>query len=172
MSSKSRFWNQYNNWEEAEQAWDEKAKDLSHAHPLKSLKVLPKMPGMTPDTKRGIRRKALKYMIQYDEGGGIRKHVVKHPLKYAFNYLKSVSKKNSYHRDQDFFFYGLKDEREFLELLNDPHSLFVLGFSYCHKPFECPSGRFTDQCMHDSTHPVCGQCFNWEMHAQCSYEKL
>jgi hypothetical protein len=35
----------------------------------------------------------------------------------------------------------------------------VVGFSYCHKPLECPSGRFTDQCIHDETHPVCGQCF-------------
>ena len=34
-----------------------------------------------------------------------------------------------------------------------------MGFSYCHKPFECPSGRFSDQCIHDPAHPVCGQCF-------------
>jgi len=35
----------------------------------------------------------------------------------------------------------------------------VVGFSYCHKPFECPSGRFSDACIHDPEHPVCRQCF-------------
>jgi hypothetical protein len=34
-----------------------------------------------------------------------------------------------------------------------------VGFSYCHKPFECPSGRFTPKCIHDASNPVCRQCF-------------
>ena len=37
--------------------------------------------------------------------------------------------------------------------------MLVLGFSYCHKPFECPSGRFTDACIHDQENLVCQQCF-------------
>ena len=35
----------------------------------------------------------------------------------------------------------------------------MIGFSYCHKPFECPAGRFTDACVRDLDSPVCGQCF-------------
>ena len=62
-------------------------------------------------------------------------------------------------RDGDFFLYGLTDTKSFTEKLGHEDSVLVIGFSYCHKPFECPSGRFTDQCVHDAEHPVCGQCF-------------
>lgn len=35
----------------------------------------------------------------------------------------------------------------------------MIGFSYCHKPFECPSKRFTQDCIHDLNNLVCGQYF-------------
>ena len=47
---------------------------------------------------------------------------------------------------------------EFKKVASIPDTLFVIGFSYCHKPFECPSGRFTAECIHPN-HPVCSQCF-------------
>ena len=158
MSSKSRFWNHYHSWEEAEEAWDEKAKRFSYSHPIKSLKNLPNIPGITDKTKKNLKFKSFKYMIQNDTGV-LKKNIMKHPFKYGFNYLKSVLQKETYRKDQDFFFYNLKDEKEFTTLINSPDTLFVLGFSYCHKPFECPSGRFTDQCIHESNNPVCSQCF-------------
>jgi hypothetical protein len=43
--------------------------------------------------------------------------------------------------------------------LEQPNAVLVVGFSYCHKPFECPEGRFTDRCSHAPDSPVCGQCF-------------
>lgn len=68
-------------------------------------------------------------------------------------------KKKPYLREGDFFYYGVKTEKEFKQLLKDPKTLLVLGFSYCHKPFECPSGRFTDACIHDQENLACQQCF-------------
>ncbi len=49
--------------------------------------------------------------------------------------------------------------KEFEQLLQSENTLLVVGFSYCHKPFECPSGRFTDQCQADPSNPVCRQCY-------------
>ena len=158
-SSKYRFWSNFNTWEEAENAWEERAKKYSNQTPLKGLKKLPSMPGISPSTKKNIRWKAFKYMVKHDEGGKVRKQVKKHPFKYAFNYLKSISKPIAYQKDRDFYFYGLQSEEEFLALLEQNDTLFVMGFSYCHKPFECPSGRFSDQCQHEDKHPVCSQCF-------------
>ena len=41
---------------------------------------------------------------------------------------------------------------------NKKRLLLAVGFSYCQKPHECPSGRFTDQCIADPNNPVCRQC--------------
>lgn len=151
------MWN--SNWEEAERAWDSRAKEAQGQHPIKTLKQLPEMPGITKETARHLKWKSLKWMISQDHEGLIRKGFLKHPLKYGWAFLKSVFKKKPYSREGDFFYYGVKNEEEFKKLLIEPNTLLVLGFSYCHKPFECPSGRFTSECIHDQSHPVCQQCF-------------
>jgi hypothetical protein len=146
-------------YKEWEKEWDSKAKLAKEQHPIRSLKKLPNMPGVTSETAKGLRWKALKYMIQYDEGGKILKNFMKHPLRYGKAFLKSLIKPASYHRDEDFFFYNTDSIDTFRDQLRNPEAILVLGFSYCHKPFECPSGRFTDKCIADSTNPVCQQCF-------------
>lgn len=97
-------------------------------------------------------------MIIKDDGS-VFKGFLKHPLRYSWALLRSVMSKKSFIRDDDFFLYGIKSVAEFKKLLKDEASLLVMGFSYCHKPFECPSGRFTDQCIHAAENPVCRQCF-------------
>lgn len=126
---------------------------------LKTLSHLPKIPGITAQTARHLKWKSLKYLIQHDHKKILLKNFFKHPWKYGKNFFRSLIKKKSYIRDGDFFLYGIQNISEFEKLLEDPNAMFVVGFSYCHKPFECPSGRFTDGCMHDLKHPVCQQCF-------------
>ena len=159
MNEKLRIWKQHPTWEEAERAWDAGAGKAAAAHPLKMLKSLPDMPGITKQTARFLRLKSLLYMVRHDAGGKIRKHFLKRPFYYGKNLLRSFFRKKSYTRDGDFFLYGVKSEREFCQLLQDDDALLVVGFSYCHKPFECPSGRFTKECVHDADNPVCRQCF-------------
>lgn len=98
-------------------------------------------------------------MIVKDEGWGVTKHVLKKPFTHLLRYLKSIFKKKSFVRDGDFYLYGIKDVAAFKSLLETPDALLVVGFSYCEKPHECPSGRFTDACIHDPENPVCRQCF-------------
>lgn len=126
---------------------------------LKTLTHLPKIPGITPKTARHLRWKSLKYLIQHDKKRVLPRYFIKHPLKYGYNLLKSYFKKKSYLRKDDFFLYNLRSLEEFQENLSNPNTLLIAGFSYCHKPHECPSGRFTDTCIHDKEHPVCQQCF-------------
>lgn len=159
MINKNRLWNRFETWEQAESDWDQGAADQSAKSPIKSLKKLPKMPGITDDTAKNLKWKAFKYMLSHDTTGGIRRQFLRHPLRYGKQFIKSVFQKQSFDRDGDFFLYNIKSIEAFAELIEDEDRVFVLGFSYCHKPMECPSGRFTDACIHDAEHPVCRQCF-------------
>lgn len=136
--------------------WDEGAKRAAAVHPIKKLTVLPQMPGIA---EKHLKIKSLVYLLTHDERRIFRRYVFKHPFKYALRYVASLLRKKSYTRDGDFFLYRIKDVAHFKRQLQEKDTLFVLGFSYCHKPFECPSGRFTDQCQRDPDHPVCRQCF-------------
>lgn len=146
-------------WDLAEREWDDQARAASKITPLKGLKSLPQMPGITAETAEGLKWKSLKWMILQDHQREILRGFWKHPLKYSWAFLKSVWKTKSYRREGDFFLYGIKSLAQFQTLLKDKEALLVLGFSYCHKPFECPSSRFTPDCIRDSANPVCQQCF-------------
>lgn len=146
-------------WDQAEEEWDRRAKNAAEELPLRGLKALPQMSGITKETANGLKWKSLKWMVLQDHHREVMKGFLRHPLKYGWRLLKSAWRSKSYLREGDFFLYGVGSLAKFEELLDDPKALFVLGFSYCHKPFECPSGRFTPDCIHDASHSVCRQCF-------------
>lgn len=147
------------NWDQAELEWDQKAEVAARKNPLRTLKILPQMPGIAPETAKNLKWKSLKWMISQDHNKEIFNGFIKHPFKYGWNFLKSIWKSKPYKRQGDFFLYGVDSLTQFEEFLKDSNALLVLGFSYCHKPYECPSGRFTSDCMHDVNNPVCQQCF-------------
>ena len=156
MGKKLKIWNPTVSWDQAENAWDEGALRAACSHPIKKLSTLPHMPGIA---EKHLAFKSLLYLITHDSTRLFRRYVFKHPIQYALRYIASLIKKKSYQRDGDFFLYRVNDLAHFKKLLAEKDTLFVIGFSYCHKPFECPSGRFSDQCCHDPEHPVCRQCF-------------
>lgn len=155
--TKLKIWKQ--DWNQAEADWEEGAQKAEKSHPIKRLKTLPLMPGITPETAKNLKWKSLKWMISQDHKGEIWRGFIAHPIKYTWQFLKSIFKGKSYLRDGDFFLYNINSIEEFKKASLQPDALFVLGFSYCHKPFECPSGRFTDECIHDPNNPICRQCF-------------
>jgi hypothetical protein len=146
-------------WSKAEEEWNSRSKEAAQQRPLKGLKVLPDMPGITEETAKNLKWKSLKWMVAQDHQGEVRKGFLKHPFKYLWALLKSAWQVKPYQRKGDFFLYGVNSVEQFQILLEDPNSIFILGFSYCHKPFECPSGRFTAECIHDANNLVCQQCF-------------
>lgn len=157
--SKLKMWQAHPSWSEAEKAWDAGAEVAAAVHPIKGLDKLPNMPGITEETAKGLKWKSLKWMIAKDAGLKVLKGVMKHPFKYGWGLLRSYMKKKPYVREGDFFLYGMNNVEEFTSAVQKRDSLLVVGFSYCHKPFECPSGRFSDGCIHDPVNPVCRQCF-------------
>lgn len=161
--SRLKLWQEHHSWDQAEAAWDAGAASAAQQVPVKGLTQLPNMPGMTPETAKNLSWKSLKWMIFQDHKGEVRRGFLKHPFRYGWRFLRSLLKKRSYIREGDFFLYGIDSVPEFEQWLVMKDTLFVVGFSYCHKPFECPSGRFTDQCQRDSEHPVCRQCFIGKM---------
>ena len=146
-------------WNELEDAWDQGAKQAALERPLKGLTVLPSMPGITPETAKHLKWKSLRWVISQDTDFKIIKNFLRHPIRYGWALIRSLVKKRPFLRDDDFFLYGIKNVDEFIKLTETPGTLIVVGFSYCHKPFECPSGRFTDTCIHDPENPTCRQCF-------------
>jgi hypothetical protein len=157
--SKLKMWKENHSWEDAEAAWDAGAIQAAQQKPLKRLERLPVMPGITTDTAKNLKWKSLRWMVAKDCERTILNGFLKHPLRYGWALLKSALKKKPYLRDGDFFLYGIANVSEFRKLLAIENTLLVIGFSYCHKPFECPSGRFTPDCIHDADNPVCRQCF-------------
>ncbi len=147
------------NIDKKEEHWDARARQAAFNHPLKTIKTLPKMVGITPQTKKRLRWKSFRWMVTQDHERKVLKGFLRHPLRYGWRFLKSLFQKEAFVRDGDFFLYGIESKEVFPSLLSDKNNLFVLGFSYCHKPFECPSGRFTDECIRNEENPVCQQCF-------------
>jgi hypothetical protein len=161
MTNKLKVWDQHSTWEGAEKAWTERAHQAAKQHPVKTLLHLPKMPGVTLATARFLRMKALYYLVKHDKNRVIPRYLLR--LKFVYRLLKSYLQPSSFRQEGDFFLYGLKSHAEFETKIKNPKALIVIGFSYCHKPFECPSLRFSKDCIHDPDHPVCQQCFIGQM---------
>ncbi len=156
---KLKIWSPGVSWEEAEKKWDEESERQAAKNPIKTLKILPNMPGMTEDTAKGLKWKSIKYLLTNDPKRIFPRYFFKHPFKYTVGFLRSALKKRPYSRAGDFFLYGVNSVAQFQDLLQEKEILVVIGFSYCHKPYECPSGRFSSDCIHDPENPVCRQCF-------------
>lgn len=124
--------------------------------PIKGMKKLPLMEGIHSTDKQFLKTKALKYIIGHDKEKRIWQGFLQKPITHSFRYLCSFFKKKAFSRKEDFFFYGIKNEQEFLDIAKKKKLL--LGFSYCQKPHECPSGRFNNLCLFDQTNPICKQC--------------
>lgn len=159
MKEQVKFWQGHDNWHQAEQAWDARAEELAAKRPLKIFKKNPNLPGIRAKTRKNLSWKTLSYLHDHDYSGKLGGYFWRRPLKHGLGLLAALIKRHSYRRDGDFFLYGLRDVPEFEALLDAHDTVLVVGFSYCHKPFECPVGRFTDACIHDASDLVCGQCF-------------
>ncbi|MGK2914266.1 MAG: hypothetical protein ACSLE5_07400 [Porticoccaceae bacterium] len=159
MTTPVKFWQRYDSWADAEKAWDARADGLAEQLPLKTFKKNPNLPGIRRNTRRFLPWKSLSYLHRHDHSGKLRRYFWRHPLRHGIGLVKNLLRGQSYRRDGDFFLYDIADVAEFVHRLEQPNAVLVVGFSYCHKPFECPAGRFTDQCIHDQSSPVCGQCF-------------
>lgn len=154
-----RFFQKFPSFKQTLKAWDEGASSCAKEHPLKVLQHLPDMPAISTETARFLKFKTLKYLIAHDTKKILPRLVFKNPLKHTLRFFLSLLHKKSYIPDEDFFLYGLKSTDDFKKELQKKDTLLVVGFSYCHKPFECPSKRFSPHCIHDANHPVCRQCF-------------
>lgn len=142
-----------------EAAWDQRAQKLQKEHPLKTINHSPNIPDITSDTRKNLRLKALHYLLKHDRKKLFLRHFLKKPIKNGWRLFRSYLNKESYLRENDVFFYGIQGVEKFEKLLEKKNIFLTVGFSYCHKPLECPSGRFSDQCKNDPEDPVCGQCF-------------
>lgn len=153
------FWDKYSTWKEAESAWEKKKERFSKEYPLKSLSALPSMVGIAPDTKKHLKWKGFQWMVQKDKCFSVSRYIMRHPFRHLYRYLRSCFSGPSFQKEGDLYLYGIQSVDQFSSLLRDEEALFVVGFAYCQKPFECPSGRFSAQCIASHDHPVCSQCF-------------
>lgn len=158
VTTRKRFWSRFDSRAKAETSWDQRALKLKSDFPLRGIKHYRVLPGIRPKTKKHLRWKALRYLVEHDENRVLR-FFWRRPLGHLVGMIRSYLRKKSYVRDGDFFLYGFHRTDGFRDSLLADDTLFLIGFSYCHKPFECPSGRFSDECIHDPDNLICGQCF-------------
>ena len=118
----------------------------------KTLKIHPK-------TAKFLKWKTISYLLSQDKNLVLTKFFLKHPIKYGFNFFKSIIKKKTYIKAGNFFLYGFDDIEGFKHQLQKKDTLLILAFGYCHKPLECPAKRFSEKCHNDSKNDVCRQCF-------------
>lgn len=156
---KLRVWKEELPFDERLKVWDARAALAKETHPVKELKSMPKMVGITNETKRFLKLKSLWWMIRKDAGASIFLSVMRRPFYHVSRLIRSYLGLIPMKEEGDFFLYGISSLDNFRELLKEKDTVLVAGFSYCHKPLECPSGRFTDQCVLDLDNPVCRQCF-------------
>jgi hypothetical protein len=139
--------------------WEERANLAKQHFPLKKPKHHPSQVMIAPSDAKFLKIKALHWMITQDKGWKIAKQFLKHPFKYGFNLFKSLLKKEAFtSQEGDLFLYNTPSLSAFKESLKDQNTFVVIGFSFCQKPFECPSGRFSTKCAQDLNNPVCQQC--------------
>lgn len=149
----------YDDWQQGEWQWDKRAVQFAAEVPLKIFKKNPNLPGIRKKTRKNLSWKTFSYIHKHDYSGKLGRHFWAQPIRHGWGLIKTLVRGRGYRRDGDFFLYQLRDMDEFKSRLIASNTVLVVGFSYCHKPFECPSGRFTDACVHDYKNPVCGQCF-------------
>lgn len=146
-------------WQKKAGSWDEQSLIHKKQCSLKELSFLPSMIGITPRTAKLLRWKALWYLVWHDSHKIFSTYFFRRPIAYACRLLRSYCKRKSFTREGDLFFYQISSSTEFVQKARSPQAIVLVGFSYCHKPFECPSGRFTDACQNMQDNPICGQCF-------------
>ena len=119
---------------------------------IRTLKIHPK-------TAKFLKWKTVVYLLSQDKNFVLTKFFLKRPLKYGFNFFKSVIKKKPYKQVGNFFLYGFDNIEEFEDQLQKKDNLLIFAFGYCHKPFNCPAKRFSEKCSNDPNNDICRQCF-------------
>lgn len=145
-------------FEETLKEFETKKRAVAKSHPLRIVENEPKIPQITKKTKRFLKLKSLYYILKEDHKKIFPRYVLKRPFFYCYNFLKSAIKPSSFKRQGDAFLYGVKDLSSWQAKLHNKKARLVVGFSYCHKPLECPSGRFTSKCENNPDSKVCSQC--------------
>jgi hypothetical protein len=102
--------------------------------------------------------KALKHVLSEDSAHALRKFFFKRFFRNATILLKTLFSSEEKFSTGRYFFHNLTDEKAFKKKLKEKNTLFVFGFSYCQKPFECPSSRFSSTCFFDPAQPICSEC--------------
>jgi hypothetical protein len=102
--------------------------------------------------EKKLKIKALRYLISNDKKLFF-KFFLKNPFIYSYRYLLSFlfSKRK---KERGAILFGINNLSEFKNLLKNRKNPLILGFSYCQKPLDCPSLRFSERCIGNT----CGKC--------------
>lgn len=145
-------------WSERLRFWEERSQEKEKEHPLKVLKSLPNMPGVCSQDAKFLKTKGFFYLLRHDQKKLFKRYFLRSPFKFGKRLIEYAIRRPPLKTDGDFYLYGYSSVDEFEKEIPTLEVPLVLGFSYCHKPHECPSGRFSQKCERNPEHPVCGQC--------------
>jgi len=142
-------------WKESEACWDKQAVIAKKTCPIQEHASTSKVLFIVPGEQRFLRLRGATWLFFRKGGFRFIRHFLFHPFSCLFRYLRAFVKKSCEQQD-DYFFYGTTSVKHFINLFED--SILLVGFSYCQKPLECPSKRFTSDCAADFSSLICQQC--------------
>ena len=150
------WWDSFDSWEEAEKSWDNRAKEASRALVLDFPKKSPEVKAKPPFC---LRLRAFFWVLYHDKKLRLIHFFLRHPFRHFVQYAKSFLRAKPFESEGSFFYYGIKSLAEMQGLMREENTLLLVGFSYCEKPKECPSTRFSASCCADLNNKICQQCF-------------
>lgn len=95
------------------------------------------------------------YHIFRQEPFYVLKTILRRPFSYFWRYILSFKTKRG-HIPEGAYLYGFKDIKSFKKSINTKKSQLILGSSYCQRPKNCPTIRFSSICPLENN--ICYTC--------------
>ncbi len=116
--------------------------------------------------------KSLRYLLSQDKEGLFWRFFAQNPLLCLSRFFGLFFRREEKISQGGYFFHGLNNLIDLERALCADNTYLFIGLSYCQKPFDCPSQRFSEECR-ASSHPACNECLignvsrNFSSHTSC-----
>lgn len=103
--------------------------------------------------------KNLIYLLKQDKKHILKKFFLKRFFKNFINLIRSYLKKQNYTQKNNLCYFNIKSYEDFIKEATDDKNVFIFGLSYCQRPKNCISPRFSNKCDFDDKNETCRDCF-------------
>lgn len=99
-----------------------------------------------------MKLKSLIYLLSHDKNKILTKYFFRNFFSLSTRFIISLFK-TTYTKKDGIYLFNIIDPEYIKKSSN-----LIIGFSFCEKPLECPSQRFTSECKNDPLNTICQTC--------------